>query len=194
MAQGGSPGESLPASRGQAGDDPRSEFERIFFEHYERVLGVLLRLTGNRAQAEELANDVFWRLSLRPLSWMLHNNVGGWLYRAATNAAIDAFRAAGKRTRWEREAARSDITAAPPEAELLRDIVREEDRARVRRVLASMRPARAQLLLMRAGGCSYKELSEALGVRVGSVGKLLNRSEEEFRNRYLGILTKEEQR
>jgi DNA-directed RNA polymerase specialized sigma24 family protein len=31
----------------------------VFIEHYERVLGILLRLTGNRGQAEEVADEVF---------------------------------------------------------------------------------------------------------------------------------------
>lgn len=43
-----------------------SEFERIFLQHYARVVAVLFRLVGDRAQAEELAGDVFWKIYRQP--------------------------------------------------------------------------------------------------------------------------------
>jgi RNA polymerase sigma-70 factor, ECF subfamily len=169
--------------------DSDYEFEAIFLEHYPRVLGILLRLTGNRAQAEDLANDVFWRLSRRPVHWLVTNNVGGWLYRTATYAGIDALRAANRRRHHEHAAALDDH-AGP--ALPLAGVLREEARRSVQHVLASMKPAQAQLLLMRADGCSYRELAQALKVAPGSVGTLLNRAEAEFRKRYLRATGKKE--
>ena len=69
----------------------------------------------------------------------------------------------------------------------LHDLLRDEEATRVRAVLQSMKPAQAQLLLMRASGASYKELSETLEVAIGGVGTLLNRAETEFRKRYLKL-------
>jgi DNA-directed RNA polymerase specialized sigma24 family protein len=57
----------------------------------------------------------------------------------------------------------------------------------VRAVLAAMKPAQAQLLILRASGLSYKELAEALDVKMSGIGTMLNRAEEEFRNRYLAL-------
>jgi RNA polymerase sigma-70 factor, ECF subfamily len=178
----------------RAGIEYEAEFEAVFLEYYERVLGILIRLAGNRAQAEELANEVFWRLSRKPAAWLLTNNVGGWLYRTATHAAIDASRAANHRRRYERNAAligqqNENAPAAP-----LADLLRQESRRTVRGVLSRMKPAQAQILLMRAGGSSYKELAEALNVAAGRVGTLLNRAEMEFRKRYLKVTEKEEKR
>jgi DNA-directed RNA polymerase specialized sigma24 family protein len=65
--------------------------------------------------------------------------------------------------------------------------LREEKCRRVRAVLASIKPAQAQLLILRASGLSYKELAEALDVKSSGIGTLLNRAEEEFRNRYLAL-------
>lgn len=161
-----------------------SHFEAVFLEHYPRVLGILTRLTGSRPQAEDLANDVFWRLSRRSAHWLLTNNVGAWLYRTATHAGIDALRAAHRRSRHEQTAALNqrgkDGSAAP-----LDELLREEDRITVQRVLASMRASQAELLLMRAEGSSYKELALALNVASTGIGTLLNRAEAEFRKRYL---------
>src|SRR5438270_11167020 len=78
-----------------------SQFEAIFLEHYGRVLRLLMRLVGNRTRGEDLANEVFWKLSRHSEHWLRTNNVGGWLYRAATHAGIDALRAASHRKQYE---------------------------------------------------------------------------------------------
>lgn len=169
-----------------------SEFEALFLEHYPRVLGVLSRVVGNRSQAEELANEVFWKLSRQPASWLLTNHVGGWLYRTAVRAGIDALRASTHRRRHENAAALQTGRIGASETEALDELLREEQRARVRRVLGSMKPAQAQLLLMRADGLSYKELAETLQLAVGGIGTLLNRAEAEFRKRYLKVTGKME--
>ncbi len=170
---------------GRAGEAD-SEFEAVFLEHYKRVLGILVRLVGDRPQAEKLANEVFWKLSRQSVRWLVTSNVGGWLYRAATRAGIDALRAAAHRKRYE-QAAASHSGQGARETGPLHDVLRGEEAARVRAVLQSMKPAQAQLLLMRASGASYRELADALEVAIGSVGTLLSRAELEFRKHYLKL-------
>ena len=166
------------------GQNSDPEFEAIFLEHHAGVLRILARLVGP-GQAEELANEVFFRLSRHSAGWLVTNNVAGWLYRTATRAGIDALRSSAHRKRYEHAAAiessRGDETQAGP----LQSVLREEHRKKVHKALTGMKPAQAQLLLMRASGATYKEIAEALGVAVGGVGTLLNRAEAEFRKRYL---------
>ncbi|HEV2117347.1 MAG TPA: sigma factor [Terriglobales bacterium] len=110
-----------------------AEFEAVFLEHYPRVTGVLLRLLGDRTRAEELANDVFLRLYRTASRGEVDGKVGGWLYRTATNAGIDALRAVARRRKYENEAAR--LQESPAESPL-DEMVREERRRKVRTVLA----------------------------------------------------------
>jgi RNA polymerase sigma factor (sigma-70 family) len=161
-----------------------ADFRVVFLQHYTRIVGILVRLLGDRSPAEEMANDAFWRLYRQP-SLQIDGNVGGWLYRTATNLGIDALRAAGRRRQHEEAAGRlvHQTTATGP----LDDVLREEKCRRVRAVLAAMKPAQAQLLILRASGLSYKELAEALDVKMSGIGTTLNRAEEEFRNRYLAL-------
>jgi RNA polymerase sigma-70 factor (ECF subfamily) len=167
-----------------------AEFRAVFLEHHSRILAILLRLFGDRSRAEETANDAFWRLYRQP-ALQADGNVGGWLYRTATNLGIDALRASGRRRQYEEAAGRArdgTETSSP-----LEDLLREEKCNRVRAVLALIKPAQAQLLILRSSGLSYKELAEALNVKMTSIGTLLNRAEEEFRNRYLALHPNEEE-
>jgi RNA polymerase sigma-70 factor (ECF subfamily) len=170
---------------------PENAFREAFLEHYTRVAGVLYRLVGDAGRAEELANDVFWRLYQQRMISGPDGNMGGWLYRTATHLGIDALRADARRKQYERAAARSLAESTSP-ADPLQDILREETSRRVRRVLASLRPAQAQLLILRASGFSYKELARILKVNAGSVGTMLIRAEAAFRKCYVRVYGEKE--
>ena len=167
-----------------------AEFRAVFLEHYSRILAILIRLLGDRAFAEETANDAFWRLYRQP-ALQADGNIGGWLYRTATNLGIDALRASVRRRHYEEAAggAREGAETRSP----LEDLLREEKCNRVRVVLSFIKPAQAQLLILRSSGLSYKELADALNVKITSIGTLLNRAEEEFRKRYLALHPNEEE-
>lgn len=166
-----------------------ADFRCVFLQHYERIVAILVRLVGDRAQAEELTSDAFWRLYHQP-RLQLEGNVGGWLYRTATNLGIDALRARVRRREHEKVAERqlAEQLARDP----LHDLLREEKRQRVRTALALIKPAAAQLLILRASGLSYKELAHTLNIKMTSIGTMLNRAEEEFRNCYLALHPHEE--
>lgn len=62
---------------------------QLFGEHHRRVLTAAYRITGNMADAEDVAQAVFLRLAgaERPVE-----NAGSYLYRAAINGALDLLR------------------------------------------------------------------------------------------------------
>jgi RNA polymerase sigma-70 factor (ECF subfamily) len=171
-----------------------SDFRALFLQHYARIVGVLVRMLGDRTQAEEVANSAFWRLYRQP-DLQADGNVGGWLYRTATNLGIDALRASGRRRDYEDAAARDrskEAREGSAEDGPLDQVLREEQAQRVRQVLALIKPAQAQLLILRASGLSYKELAETLEVKMSGIGTMLNRAEKEFRTRYLALHPNEE--
>jgi len=158
-------------------------FEALFLKFYPRVVGVLYRLLGDRGIAEELANDVFWKLHRQPWLAESDGNVGGWLYCTATNLGIDHLRARARRRQHEEEAGRyvmqSGVSPDP-----LAEVLRDESARRVRAVLAKLKPAQARILILRASGLSYKELADSLGLKLGTIGTMLVRAEAAFQNRF----------
>src|SRR5215831_19765464 len=92
-----------------------ADFREIFQQHYARIVDILVRLLGDRGHADDVANDAFWRLYRQP-ALQSDGNVGGWLYRTATNLGIDALRASGRRRQHEEAAGRTrdEVGAAGP--------------------------------------------------------------------------------
>ena len=171
-----------PATVQPAGGRVAVSVDALFREHYARLVAMLARLTGDRAHAEEVAADVFHKLSQRPELLAGRDDLTAWIYRVATNAGLDAVRTNTRRRKRE-EVAGVDVHApAPPDA--LSSMLREERRARVREVLESLKPREAQLLLLRANGLAYRELAQTLGVEPGSVGTMLARAEAEFERKF----------
>jgi len=166
-----------------------AEFRTVFLEYYARIVSILVRLLGDRLHAEEVASDAFWRLYGQP-SLRANGNIGGWLYRTATNLGIDALRSSARRKRHE-EAAGTQQQNAP--AGPLDELLRDEKRLRVRGVLASIKASQAQLLILRSSGLSYQELADVIGVKATGIGTMLNRAEEEFRKRYLELYSSKEE-
>jgi RNA polymerase sigma-70 factor, ECF subfamily len=177
----------------ESAPDPQpAGFESLFIKYYPRVLSVLYRLVGERGLAEELANDVFWKLHRQ--AWLAESdgNVGGWLCRTATNLGIDHLRAAARRRHHE-EAAGRQAAASGDSPDPLADVLRAERAGRVRAILARLKPAHAQILILRASGLSYRELADSMGVKLGTVGTMLVRAENAFQKLFRRMYAHEEE-
>jgi RNA polymerase sigma-70 factor, ECF subfamily len=167
-------------------------FEKLYLEHHGRVVSVLFRLTSSRGEAEELSNEVFWKLYRQRLLPNPDGSVGGWLYRTATNLGIDALRKKARRREHESEAARVAFQSRGPSGPL-DGVLRDEKRRRVRQVLARLKPVHAQALVLRASGFSYHEVAETLGLKRVSVGTLILRAEQAFRKHFRAVAGEKEE-
>lgn len=67
-------------------------FEEVYRRHSGRLYGLLLRMTGNGADAEDLLQDVFLSAHRKLDSFRGDSALGTWLYRLATNLCLDFLR------------------------------------------------------------------------------------------------------
>lgn len=153
------------------------DLEAEFRAHYARVTHVITRVVNNPARAEELAVDVFMRLSREPNAQ--GPNTPGWLYRTAVRRGLDELRRTTRRARYEPLLRLTGRAPSPEDA-----AVAGETRGRVRLTLLALRPDRATLLVLRGQGLSYDELADATGVTPSSVGTLLRRARQAFQKEY----------
>jgi RNA polymerase sigma-70 factor, ECF subfamily len=160
----------------------RAAFEDLFLQNWDKVYGVLFRLTGDRAEAEDLALETFTRLWQRPPAE--DQTLAGWLYRVATNLGYNALRSAGRRARHELDAGMEALATSAGSPNPAKEAERSEERQRVQEILQQMQARQAQLLILRHSGLSYQEIAETLNLAPASVGTLLVRAEKEFMRLY----------
>jgi len=72
------------------------DFQKIYAAYQPRILRYLARLVGEN-EAEDLAQEVFVKVSQGIKSYRGEAQLSTWVYRIATNAAIDRIRAASFR-------------------------------------------------------------------------------------------------
>ena len=163
-----------------------SRFEALFMAHWAHVYRLLYRLVGDPAEAEDLALETFFRLYQR---YDLHENefnLGGWLYRVATNLGLHSIRSWKRRKRYELAAGKYALEEAPEDrpAEITAQV---EEHRFVRLALGQMNERQSKLLILRYSGLSYKEIAKALDLAPTSIGPLLLRAEREFEKHYLAL-------
>jgi RNA polymerase sigma-70 factor, ECF subfamily len=112
------PDETL-ATHAAQGD--RAAFAVLITRHYDRVFGLAFRLTGNRAEAEDLSQDICAALPSKLRNWRGEARFTTWLYRVVVNATHDLRRRQATRSRaahgWgDWELARQDEIATQAEA------------------------------------------------------------------------------
>lgn len=153
------------------------DIEAIFLAHYGRIAHVIARVVRDRARAEDLAVEVFFKLWRTPKAQ--GKNMEGWLYRVAVRKGLDELRRRTRRSHYE---SWFGFGKVPNPEELC---VTGEEQERVRAVLAVIDPRQAELLLLRSDGLSYEELASALELNPTSIGTFLSRAQNAFRKEYM---------
>jgi len=86
-----------------AANGDREAFGELLERHYGRILGLSHRLLGNRAEAEDLAQDVCIGLARKIRSFRGEAKFTTWLYRVVLNAGRDAMRRRASRGAVQRD-------------------------------------------------------------------------------------------
>ena len=159
--------------RARAGE--RAAFAALVRAHQRLVYGIAARMLGDRALAEDVAQEVFLSLhrNLTSLESLAHLKF--WLRRTSTHRAIDRLRAT------------PDVSFAPlTAAEAVPAPARESDpllEQRLQQLLLQLSPpARAVLLLRYQQDLDPAEIARTLDMRVNTVKSHLQRSLETLRD------------
>lgn len=162
-------------TRFQHGDT--AAFDALFLRHYNQVYRVAYGLVGGREEAEDLAQEAFLALYRQPPHSNEDGSVVAWLCRVALNRGYNNLRGEKRsRERVERVA----LLETPAEFDPATALIRAEEQAQVRAVLAGLPERQARLLLLRHAGLSYAEIATVLEIAPGSIGTLLARAEKAF--------------
>ena len=162
-------------ARGEA-DVREDDFEQVYREFSARIRRYLARLAGDH-QAEDLTQEVFVRVSRSLGGFRGDSKLSTWIYRIATNVALDRLRAAKDDRPLEDEAAIAD-----PEATVEQALIRDEMRECIRDFVGAL-PAdsRAVLALSELEELTDREIAEVLGIGVEAMKMRLHRARARLR-------------
>jgi RNA polymerase sigma factor (sigma-70 family) len=152
----------------------------LFTTQFPRLFRFLDRLSGDPDLAADLAQEAFVRLNRRgemPESPEL------WLVTVALNLFRNERSTRARRNRLL-TVARAESVLADPSPLASRQGFDSPDR--VRMALDRLPERDQRLLLLRAEGYSYREIATALDLNESSIGTLLARAKEAFRQAYEG--------
>jgi RNA polymerase sigma-70 factor (ECF subfamily) len=129
---------------------------------------MLYRRTGDRDRAEDLAQEVFARALVTP-----PENPRPWLFAVALNLVRDDGRRAVRQGR-RLQLLKGETTGTAPAPD--DDYDRSESSRTVRAALEQLREVDREVLLLKAEGFDYDEISAATGLAKGAIGTTLSRA------------------
>jgi RNA polymerase sigma-70 factor (ECF subfamily) len=150
-------------------------FGRCYARHRGEVYHLCLRYGGGRlGWAEDVTHDVFVKLLEYLPRLEETEDVGGWLYRVATNLCISRLRREQSKLAWVRRVFREE-----PEEAASTEVLFEQREVAARAMATLNRlPARERVVLSMKvlDGKSQREIAETLSMSEGYVSKILARA------------------
>jgi RNA polymerase sigma-70 factor (ECF subfamily) len=149
------------------GDDPRLAFEELMNRYEKRLVNFLNRYAGDVSTAENLAQETFLRIYKNRMEYEPQAKFKTWLYRIATNLAIDEFRKKSRRKEdlYDEFPDKPSSNPNPHEA-----MIRDERARRVREKLMELDESHRVVLVMKwFEGLKYEQIAKILGISVGTV-------------------------
>ena len=160
----------------QAGD--LAAFEQLYRTHVGRVFAICVRIAGDESRAEEITQDVFVRVWQRIGSFEGRSAFSTWLYRMATNRAIDAIRSQIRRS------SRETVTEDPARWEEPHPARDPETGIALEAAIAGLPPgARTVFVLHDIEGYRHAEVSRLTGMAEGTSKAQLHRARRLLRER-----------
>jgi RNA polymerase sigma-70 factor (ECF subfamily) len=174
------------------GRDKVREFEEVALVHLDALYRSALRLTQNRAEAEEVVQETCLRAFKSFHRFNPGTNCRAWLFTILRNAFLNRVRDGGREvlegesTVWESAVVSATETRAGenPEEEFFQTVLHGDvDRA----LKALPLVFRETVVLADLEGLSYREIAEVIGCPTGTVMSRLSRGRRLLRRALAGF-------
>ena len=151
--------------------------ERLYEAHAGRVYSVVRRLAGDDAEADDLAQEAWIRAFDKLHLFRGDAAFGTWIYRLATNTALNHLRSASRHRELEEDAPREALHASrgPVDDAVINQRVLQE-------ALDRLPPGYRQVLVLHdVEGLTHEEIGEELGVATGTSKSQLHKARARMR-------------
>ena len=176
----------------------RKAFEQLVRRHQRPVVSHIFRHTGRREVALDLAQEVFLKVYLSLSTFDPRYRFTTWLYRIASNCAIDHLRKKRPQT-CSLNPDQGDETAERPQRAFAGSDPTPDDMLRFRELQLRLESAiralphdyRQLILLRHRQHCRYDEIARITHLPLGTVKNRIFRAREMLRNDLADVLSSE---
>jgi len=145
-------------------------FEELVRTYQHRVFGVAVRMLGNAAEAEEIAQEVFLRVHRSVGEFRGEAKLSTWLYAITSRLCLNRLASAERRHSRASPEALEDVPAGDTGGGLERETA-------LRQAIAALPEERRIVVVLRdVEGLSYEEIARALDLEPGTVRSRLHRA------------------
>ncbi len=170
--------------RFQAGDD--RAFEVLVRRHRTPVFSFLVRLTGDRARAEDLCQEAFLRVVRAADGWQPRAPFRTWLFSIARNQAVDEARRQAFRRAEPLDGAASRAASDDPAPDRSADAALL--RPRLEAALAALPDEQREVFLLREyAGLRFHEIAEVTGTPENTVKSRMRYALESLREKLAAL-------
>ena len=175
----------------------RDAFEELFARHHRKVIHFAYRMTGDRARAEEAAQEIFLRIARAAFTWQPTARFSTWMYTIARRTTLNYIRdereERGKVPILPGEEGQDGSPALQfpgpaalnPEEMAWSAEIQERFIETLQRLPETCRSA---FVLNRGDGLSYEETAAVLGITIQAVKSRIFRAREMLMESLSGLL------
>jgi RNA polymerase sigma-70 factor (ECF subfamily) len=159
----------------QAAQGDSASLETLYDRYAPGVMGLALRIVGDRAAAEEVVQEAFWRVWRKAESYEVgRGKAAGWLFGIARNAAIDLWRRRKNQPQpasTEEGEERLELMPDPDKnSDVPESVWIRERRQKIQAALQTLPPAQQKVIeLAYFGGLTRQEIAETTGEPLGTI-------------------------
>ena len=169
-------------ARAQRGDE--AAFSALYEAHKRRVYSLCLRMTGNTAEAEDLAQEAFLQLYRKISTFRGESAFSTWLHRLAVNVVLMHLRKKGLQ-----QVSLDDVDTSQDEpvkhdyGDDDRRLVGSIDRISLTRAIGELPPGyRSVFVLHDIEGYEHNEIAEIMNCSVGNSKSQLHKARMKLRD------------
>ncbi len=150
--------------------------------YQHRVFGVALRMLGNRAEAEEVAQEAFVRAHRALGDFRGDAKLSTWLYAITSRLCLNRLASGERRLASQGEDALLRLSDAGPRPDAA--LERRELETALGRAIAELPEDRRIVVVLRdVEGLSYEEIAQVLELELGTVRSRLHRARADLKEK-----------
>jgi len=157
----------------------------LFDRHHRAVLNFFFRMTGHKTVADDLAQEVFFRILKYRNTFRDDSCFMAWMFHIARNVRVDYLRKHRDETALE-ENHTIDIQSSSGPGQQLEH---QQQVVLLERAMFSLSPEKREVLILhRYHDMKYEQIAELMGCAVGTVKTRAHRALKELRDIFKKLL------